>query len=82
MPLITAVWRQRQAAVLSLRPAWSNRVEFQESHGYTEKPCLEGRGKKKQKLKSYRKMQKIPMILELEKTYRYLKKVFTLGKNR
>jgi hypothetical protein len=32
-----------------LRPAWS--TEFQDSQGYTEKPCLEKKKKKKKKKK-------------------------------
>jgi hypothetical protein len=34
---------------LSSRPAWS--IEFQDSQGYTEKPCLEKPKKQKQKQK-------------------------------
>jgi hypothetical protein len=34
---------------LSLRPAWS--TEFQDSQGYTEKPCLEKTTKKKKSIK-------------------------------
>jgi hypothetical protein len=36
---------------LSSRPAWSTKREFQDSQGYTEKPCLEKPKKKKKKRK-------------------------------
>jgi hypothetical protein len=40
-PLIPALGRQRQVdGSMSSRPAWST-SEFQNSQGYTEKPCLE-----------------------------------------
>jgi hypothetical protein len=34
---------------LSSRPAWSTRVKFQDSQGYTEKPCLKKQKPTKQK---------------------------------
>jgi hypothetical protein len=37
-PLITALGSQREAELLSSGLAWS--TEYQESQGYTEKPCL------------------------------------------
>jgi hypothetical protein len=40
MPLIPALWRQRQVA-FSVRGQPGSQSEFQESQGYTEKPCLE-----------------------------------------
>jgi hypothetical protein len=47
MPLIPALWRQRQADFwVQGQPGLQS--EFQDSQGYTEKPCLE---KKKQNKK-------------------------------
>jgi hypothetical protein len=34
-----STWEAEAGEFLSLRPAWS--TEFQDSHGYTEKPCLQ-----------------------------------------
>ena len=34
-----STWEAEAGGFLSSRPAWS--TEFQDSHGYTEKPCLE-----------------------------------------
>jgi hypothetical protein len=38
-------WEAEAGGFLSSRPAWS--TEFQDSQGYTEKPCLEKNQKKK-----------------------------------
>jgi hypothetical protein len=46
---------------LSSRPAWST-SEFQDSQGYTEKPCLEKPKKKKKKKKRERERMKTAMI--------------------
>jgi hypothetical protein len=43
---------------LSLRPAWST-SEFQDSQGYTEKPCLEKPKKKKNKNKKTKSMRAV-----------------------
>jgi hypothetical protein len=48
MPLIPALERQRQAD-FGVRGQPGLQSEFQDSQGYTEKPCLE---KKKQKTKN------------------------------
>lgn len=55
---------------LSLRSAWSNR-HFQESHGYTEKPCLKVGGggggvEIEAKTKILQENAEDPLILELE----------------
>jgi hypothetical protein len=43
----------------SSRPAWSTvQSEFQDSKGYTEKPCLEKKKKKKRKKEKKRKPPK------------------------
>jgi hypothetical protein len=50
MPLISALWRQRQADFW----VWGQpglHSEFQDSQGYTEKPCLEKPKKKKKKMR-------------------------------
>jgi hypothetical protein len=39
MPLIPALWRQRQDFWIRGQPDLQS--EFQDSQGYTEKPCLE-----------------------------------------
>ena len=39
-----STWDAEAGRFLSLRPAWS--TEFQDSQGYTEKPCLEKQTKK------------------------------------
>jgi hypothetical protein len=43
---------------LSSRPAWSIQSEFQDSQGYTEKPCLEKKKQKKNKKKKNKKKKK------------------------
>jgi hypothetical protein len=48
MPLIPALRKQRQADIL-VRGQPGLQSEFQDSQGYTEKPCLK---KKKRKLKN------------------------------
>ena len=40
-----STWEAEAGGFLSSRPAWS--TEFQDSQGYTEKPCLEKPKKKK-----------------------------------
>jgi hypothetical protein len=39
-------WETEAEGFLSLRPAWSIKIEFQDSQGYTEKSCLENKTKK------------------------------------
>ena len=56
--MIPALGRQRQADLLSSRPAWS--TEFQDSQGYSEKPSLKEKRKKKKKKN---KMDKLGMSL-------------------
>jgi hypothetical protein len=36
-----SAWEAETGKFLSLRPDWSTQSEFQDSQGYTEKPCLE-----------------------------------------
>jgi hypothetical protein len=36
-----STWEAEAGGFLSSRPAWSTNGEFQDSQGYTEKPCLE-----------------------------------------
>jgi hypothetical protein len=36
----TCTWEAEAGGFLSLRPAWSIRIEFWDSQGYIEKPCL------------------------------------------
>jgi hypothetical protein len=45
-----STWEAEAGEFLSSRPAWST-SEFQDSQGYTEKPCLE-KPKKNQKTKT------------------------------
>ena len=42
-----STWEAEAGRFLSLRPAWS--IEFQDSQGYTEKPCLEKQNKQTKK---------------------------------
>jgi hypothetical protein len=44
-----STWEAEAGRFLSSKPAWS--TEFQDSQGYTEKPCLEKQKKKKKKKK-------------------------------
>jgi hypothetical protein len=41
-----SIWEAEAGRFLISRPAWS--TEFQDSQGYTEKPCLENKQTKKQ----------------------------------
>jgi hypothetical protein len=51
-----STWEAEAGRSLSSRPAWSGlQSEFQDSQGYTEKPCL---GKKKKKRKEGRKKER------------------------
>jgi hypothetical protein len=43
-----STWEAEAGGFLSLRPAWSI-DEFQDSQGYTEKPCLEKAKQQQQK---------------------------------
>jgi hypothetical protein len=47
-----STWEAEAGGFLSSRPAWSTEweSEFQDSQGYTEKPCLEKPKKKKEKV--------------------------------
>jgi hypothetical protein len=40
-----STWEAEAGGFLNLRPAWS--TEFQDSQGYTEKPCVKKKKKKK-----------------------------------
>ena len=44
-----SIWESEAGGFLNSRPAWS--AEFQDSQGYTEKPCLEKQIKKENKKK-------------------------------
>jgi hypothetical protein len=46
-----STWEAEAGGFLSSTPAWSTKVKFQDSQGYTEKPCLEKPKKKKKKKK-------------------------------
>ena len=46
-----STWETEADRFLSLRPAWST-SEFQDSQGYTEKPCLKKNRRKKKELGS------------------------------
>jgi hypothetical protein len=35
-----STWEAEAGGFVSLRPAWSTKSEFQDSQGYTKKPCL------------------------------------------
>jgi hypothetical protein len=66
MPLIPALGRQRQADFW----VWGQpglKSEFQDSQGYTEKPCLKNKTKQKQKQKQKQTKHKINEILKKEK---------------
>jgi hypothetical protein len=43
-----STWEEEASTFLSSRPTWS--TEFQDSQGYTEKPCLKKPKKKKKNL--------------------------------
>jgi hypothetical protein len=43
-----STWEAEAGRFLSLRPTWS--TEFQDSQGYTEKPCLKKKKKKKEQI--------------------------------
>jgi hypothetical protein len=59
-----STWEAETGRFLSSRPAWS-KSEFQDSQGYTEKPCLKKQNKTKQPTKQTNK-QKPP--------WKYIKK--------
>jgi hypothetical protein len=44
-----STWEAEAGRFLNSRPAWYLQSEFQDSQGYTEKPCLEKPKKKKKK---------------------------------
>jgi hypothetical protein len=64
MPLIPALGRQRQADFW-VRGQPGLQSEFQDSQGYTEKPCLEKPKKKKKKKKIYLKQLPLPLAKNL-----------------
>ena len=47
----------KAGVLLSSKPSWS-KSEFQDSQGYTEKPCLAKKKKKKEKKKKKKKEKK------------------------
>jgi hypothetical protein len=50
-----STWEVEAGGFLSSRPAWSTKVEFQDSQGYTEKPCLNKTKTKQNKTKKKKK---------------------------
>jgi hypothetical protein len=52
----TSTWEAESGGFLNSRPAWS--TEFQDSQGYTEKPCLEKPQKKEKKRKEKKRKEK------------------------
>jgi hypothetical protein len=68
-PLIPALWRQRQADIwVQGQPGLQS--EFQDSQGYTEKPCLKKPKKEKKKKKRKRKKKRKKKI-SLFNVYEY-----------
>jgi hypothetical protein len=59
-----STWEAEAGRFLSSRPAWS--TEFQDSQGYTEKPCLE-------------KKNKTATLLLISASYKGIKSVFFLS---
>jgi hypothetical protein len=51
-----STWEAEAGRFLSSRPAWS--TEFQDSQGYTEKPCLEKKQTKKTNKQTKKKVNK------------------------
>jgi hypothetical protein len=49
-PLISVLRKQRQVDLCELETSLIHRAEFQDSQGYTEKPCLKKPTKQKLKL--------------------------------
>jgi hypothetical protein len=72
MPLIPALGRQRQVD-FRVRGQPGLQSEFQDSQGYTDKPCLEKKTNKKQKNKTKIKCRK--KILKMQEK---IKKIFQL----
>jgi hypothetical protein len=63
MPLIPALGRQRQRQVdFWVRGQTGLQSEFQDSHGYTEKPCLEKLNQTKPNQTKKKKSLHIPRI--------------------
>ena len=62
-PLIPALGRQRQADFWG-RGQPGLQSEFQDSLGYTEKPCLKTKQKKKKKTKQKNKQKNPPLLAE------------------
>jgi hypothetical protein len=67
MPLIPALGRQKQAD-FCVRGQPGLQSEFQDSQGYTEKPCLE---KKQKQTNNNNKNNKVPIFLIMESTVKY-----------
>jgi hypothetical protein len=59
MPLIPAFWRQRQEDFL-IQGQPGLQSEFQDSQGYTEKPCLKKQKQTKQNKNKQKKPKKTP----------------------
>jgi hypothetical protein len=55
-----STWEAEEGGFLSSSPTWS--TEFQDSQGYTEKPCLEKASQNKQTKISTREIVKIFLL--------------------
>jgi hypothetical protein len=62
----SSTWEAEVGGFLSLRPAWLQ-SEFQDSQGYTEKPCLKKKKKKKKRKEKKRKKKKRKIKKEKKK---------------
>lgn len=65
--LIPACWRKKQADLCEVEASLVSRSKFQDSEGYTEKPCLGGgkKGRKRRRKKKQRKIRK-KFVLQME----------------
>jgi hypothetical protein len=62
-----STWETEAGGFLSSRPAWS--TEFQDSQGYTEKPCVEKpktNTQKKKKKKKQKQKRKLYIMITLQ----------------
>jgi hypothetical protein len=61
-----STWEAEAGGFLSSRPAWFLQSEFQDSQGYTEKPCLKKQKQtNKQKKQANKQTKKIPKYVLL-----------------
>ena len=66
----TSTWEAESGGFLNSRPAWS--TEFQDSQGYTEKPCLEKPKKKRKEKKRKEKKRKEKKRKEKKKSIYFM----------